>query len=303
MVHRHTPLASAFRAYTAGGARAMISTVDDAKQMQEGNNCQGMKGESWGRMEAPQNYGFTSVVADAEKAANGMIKDCAEGFISFMGGNRSFPIMGVMDDRRHRLLNLAKDAAKGASAMFGLKEWGQQLLNTEKGWFMSGNTEKKMRFQLVDNKNKQQQQGGGSGGGGGSAGGASVAALADGGDGGGGGGGSGTGQGGQQRGQKTLHKEKSETFTDMTKDAIHTKRGQGQHQCQDNHSTGYIKDVQHSCQSTASHSHIKAGASIWVAGGCFSDMPIIVKKDGLCIAPKEEQQDDQSGGGGGGASS
>jgi phage gp45-like len=293
-MHRATPVNSSFRSYSAGGARATIPEVDDNKFMQESTNTGGMRGEKIPTMEAPQNYGFTSVVADADKSGNpGSITDSAEGFISFMGGNRSFPVMGVMDDRRHRLMNLAKDAAKGATAMFGLKKWGQQLLNTEDGWFMTGNTEKKMRLQLVENKNGQQQSGGGDGGGGASGASLGVSALADGGGGGGGGGAGGAG-GGQQKGQKTLHKEKSETYVDMTKEAVHSKRGNGQHQCQDNHSTAYHKDVNHSCQATAQHSHIKSGVSIWVAGGCFSDMPIIVKKDGMCVKPKEEQQQ-QSG--------
>ena len=161
MVYRHTPLASAMRGYTAGGSRASIGPIDDSKLMQETNNCQGMRGESWGRMEAPQNYGFTSVTADPdEDEKTGMRKDSAEGMVSFMGGNRSFPVMGPTDDRRHRLFNLAKDAAKGAVAMFGLREWGQQFLNTEDGMHMTGNKEKKIRISLVENKNgKQQQQG------------------------------------------------------------------------------------------------------------------------------------------------
>ena len=161
MVYRHTPLASAMRGYTAGGSRASIGPIDNSKLMQETNNCQGMRGKSWGRMEAPQNYGFTSVTADPdEDEKTGMRKDSAEGMVSFMGGNRSFPVMGPTDDRRHRLFNLAKDAAKGAVAMFGLREWGQQFLNTEDGMHMTGNKEKKIRISLVENKNgKQQQQG------------------------------------------------------------------------------------------------------------------------------------------------
>src|SRR4029453_1659796 len=117
-MHRATPLNSSFRAYSAGGGRATIDTIDDNKFMQESNNTGGMKGEKFPWMESPQNYGFTSVVADADKSSNpGGITGSAEGFLSFMGGNRSFPVMGVMDDRRHRLMNLAKDAAKGAAAM------------------------------------------------------------------------------------------------------------------------------------------------------------------------------------------
>jgi phage gp45-like len=175
MVHRQTGAASAYRGYDGGGARALVDKIDDGPLMQTMTG-QGMKGESFSPSsgggkskgpESPQNYGFTSVVADATKGANGMIKQCAEGFMSFIGGNRSFPVCAMMDDRRHRLKNLAKDAAKGAVSMFGQKEWGQQYLNTEDGQFITGNMKKKNRMQLVENKNgqKAQQQPGSSSGG------------------------------------------------------------------------------------------------------------------------------------------
>jgi len=173
-MHRSTPYDINFRGYSSGGCRTLVDTIADEHLMQESTNAQGMKGESWPTCESPQNYGFTSVVADARKSSNpGEIQQCAEGFMSFIGGNRNFPVMAMMDDRRHRLINLAKDAAKGAAAMFGLKEWGQQFLNTEDGMYMTGNSQKKIRTALVDNKNGQsqqsQQQGSGGGGGGGAA--------------------------------------------------------------------------------------------------------------------------------------
>jgi hypothetical protein len=293
-MHRATPLNSSFRAYSAGGARSTIDTIDDAKQMQEPNNTGGMRGEKFPRMEAPQNYGFTSVVADAEKSGNpGSITGSAEGFIQFMGGNRSFPVLSVMDDRRHRLLNLAKDAAKGATAMFGLKDWGQQLLNTKDGWFMTGNTEKKMRLQLVDNKNGQQQQGGGGGEGGGGAAalgagiealgagvGVGVEALANGGGGGGsGGGGAGGSGGGKQKGQKTLHKEESKTFHEFTKEHQHLVRGDGNVKVQDKKILTYYKEDNKSTRCDDKHVHIRfGGANIWVdSGGCWSSKPIRIR--------------------------
>ena len=130
-----------------------------------------MKGEVRKDVEAPQNYGFTSVVADASKGKDGQIEQCAEGFMSYMGGNRAFPVCASMDDRRHRLKELAKDAAKGATAVFGQKEWGQQYLNTKDGQFITGNKEKKNRMQLVENQNgkKSSSQASGSGSGSGSA--------------------------------------------------------------------------------------------------------------------------------------
>jgi phage gp45-like len=279
-MHRATPLNSSFRAYSAGGARSVIPTVDDAKFMQESTDSHGMRGEKIPTMEAPQNYGFTSVVADADKSGNpGSITDSAEGFISFMGGNRSFPVMGVMDDRRHRLLNLAKDAAKGSTAMFGLKEWGQQLLNTKDGWFMTGNTEKKMRLQLVENKQQQQSQ--------------QQQANA-----GGGGGGGSSSSSSTQKGQKSLHKEESKTFVEATKDHVHTVRGNGNVIATDTKTLTYHKDQNKSTRADDQHTHIKNGVSIWVAGGCFSDMPIMLKKDSC----KSDSAGAKSSGSGSGSS-
>ena len=40
--------------------------------------------------------------------------------------------------------------------MHGLKEWGQQFLNTDDGMFMTGNKEKKIRISLVENSNNKQ---------------------------------------------------------------------------------------------------------------------------------------------------
>jgi phage gp45-like len=288
----------------------MIDTINDNKLMQEGNNCQGMRGESWGRMEAPQNYGFTSVVGDATKGAAGMIRNCAEGFVSFMGGNRQFPVMGVMDDRRHRLMNLAQDAAKGAAAMFGQKEWGQQMLNTAEGMFTTGNMQNKIRTALVQNQNGQKQQqnsqtgqlinppgsiqlpdgrvvirsksgvefdvelfdadahvglrdssGGGSGGGNGSSGNAAG--------------------GGQSTGQKTLHKEQSDTFHEITSDHHQLQRGNGNVMVQDKNIQTYYQDSTKSTRCDDQHVHIAygSGINIWVdKSGCWSSKPIQIRK-------------------------
>jgi len=206
-MHRATPLMTSFRAFTAGGARSVISGVDDLKLMQEmGGNF--MKGETRSKVESPQNYGFTSVVMDADKDGQGNVTGSAEGFIQFCGGNRSFPVCGVMDDRRHRL----KELEKGDVAMFRTKDDQQQFHLTKDGGYWSAPDDKTVRMQLVD-KQQQQQSGGGGGGGGG---GGSRAAGDSGGSGGG-------GQGGQQKaqGQKSVYKDgkdKSFRYVDVTKD-------------------------------------------------------------------------------------
>src|SRR5262245_56906189 len=102
-MHKVSPLAAAFRAFSAGGSRALIDSVNDKSLMQESNDTQGMHSESFPKMEAPQNYGFSSVVSKATKGKDGKITGSAEAFVSFMGGSRSFPVCSMMDDRRHRI--------------------------------------------------------------------------------------------------------------------------------------------------------------------------------------------------------
>jgi hypothetical protein len=143
-MHRATPLSSSFRAFVAGGARSVVTSINDMTQMQEMGG-RFMAGEMRKALEAPQNYGFTSVVHKAEEFA-GKIMGSAETFMQFMGGNRSFPVAQNMDDRRHRLTNL-KD---GDTAMFRGRGDMQQFHMTQDGGFWSGPRDKTLRMQLVD---------------------------------------------------------------------------------------------------------------------------------------------------------
>ena len=150
-MHRASPSNTSFRAFSGGGTRSAVDIIDDLKLMQEhaGNF---MAGESRQGIEAPQNYGFTSVVMPAIKDALGKITDSAEAMISFMGGNRSFPVAGVMDDRRHRLFGMQQ----GDVGMFRTALDQLQMHFTGNGGFFSGAQDKIVRMQLVA---KQQQQG------------------------------------------------------------------------------------------------------------------------------------------------
>jgi Bacteriophage Mu Gp45 spike protein len=190
-MHRATPVNSSFRAYTSGGARTCINQADDSKLMQEmaGNF---MKAETRSKIESPQNYGFTSVVMDADKDSNGQMTGSAEGFITFPGGNRSFAVCGVMDDRRHRL----KGLEKGDVAMFRTKDDQQQFHMTQDGGYWSGPDSKTLRMQLVPQQQQQQGQQGQQGQ-------------------------NGQGQGQQQKGQSPVYKDgqNSALFFDVTKDA------------------------------------------------------------------------------------
>ena len=284
-MHSSTPVDTNFRGYNSGGSRCLIDTIDDSKLMQESNKTTGMAGESWPTSEAPQNYGFTSVVADGSKSSNpGKLQQCAEGFMSFLGGNRNLPIMGMMDDRRHRLINLIKDAAKGSTAMFGLKEWGQQFLNTDTGMFMTGNTEKLLKFALVDNQNGKQQQGGGAQGARRSFRDAKsgvefdIELLADGSGASSGGPGAGQPGAGGATGQKTLHKQDSKIYKQFDNKAIFTRHNDGYATVTPSYSMNYFKDTTNSTRADGHHCHIHFGGSnIWVDGACWSSMPIRIK--------------------------
>jgi len=166
MVHRATAGNSSFRGYSAGGTRSAISGADDTTQMQEfaGNF---MSGEARKAMETIQNFGHTSVVLDAIKDKLGKMVGSAETMISFMGGNRSFPVGGSTDDRRHRLNGLEK----GESGLFGTQGMKQQLHVSTDGMFSSVPQDKTMRMALLDEDSEkdgdsqsfQQQQSSGGG--------------------------------------------------------------------------------------------------------------------------------------------
>jgi phage gp45-like len=167
-MHRATPYDINFRGYSSGGCRTLIDTVNDKSLMQECTNPTGMKGEGWPSAEAPQNYGFTSVVMPADKGQDGQINGSAEGFMSFIGGNRNFPVCGVMDDRRHRL----KGLDNGDVAMFRTKDDSQQFHMSSDGGFWSADSSKTVRMALVSGgsstpQQQQQQQGSSQGGQGG----------------------------------------------------------------------------------------------------------------------------------------
>jgi len=151
-MHRQNPLQQGFVGYTSGGARALVDEISDNPLMQEMKGSF-MGGENRQKVESPQNYGFTSVVMPATKGKNGVIEQCAEAYLSFLGGNRSFPVATVMDDRRFRL----KELKPGDVAFFDHQQ--QQFHFNKDGAFLTGLDNKKIRIAL--HKVEQQQQSGG----------------------------------------------------------------------------------------------------------------------------------------------
>jgi hypothetical protein len=217
-MHRQTPLNSALRGYYSGGSTGVVDQVDDTKLLQEmGGNF--MANETRKSVQAPQNYGFTSVVFDAEKDAMGAIQSSAEHFTQFMAGNRGYPV-SMMDDRRHRLYKLEK----GDTAMFRGRGDYQQFHMTQNGGFWTAPQDKTVRMQLLQKdsqSNSTYRQGGDSAGGGGSAGGMSAGTHAGMSTGNGSSGAGAGGQGQQQKGQTAVYQDgqKSPMFVDVTKDA------------------------------------------------------------------------------------
>ena len=213
-MHRQTPVNTSFFAYTSGGARAVVRDVDDTKEMQEAH-ADFLHEELQDKIEAPQNYGFTSVTVDGDKgqqqggggdqqAKYDDLKDGPEAFVMFIGGNRTFPVIYPIDDRRHRL----KSLDKGDVAMYRLKDDQQQIHMTEDGTFISTREDKLFRVALVPKKQQQQSGGSGSGGSGQSGGGQQ-----------------------QQRGQESLVKdnqgENAKTFWEQNQDFYVIRRGNG----------------------------------------------------------------------------
>lgn len=158
MVHRATGANAAYRAYTAGGARSTVGSADDSQFMQEMAGGM-MSGEARKAIEAAQNYGFTSVVKDSIQGLTSMASGAAtkligsaETFMSFMGGNRSFPAAGNMDDRRHRLMNLDK----GDSGMFSTQGAKQQFqMSGQNGMFGTAPNDKTIRHALLSENSEQ----------------------------------------------------------------------------------------------------------------------------------------------------
>jgi Bacteriophage Mu Gp45 spike protein len=141
-MHRISPVASAFRAYSAGGARSVVDKVNDGTLMQEMKG-KFMAGESREKFEAPQNYGFSSVVQPV--TGEGDQRQGSEAFISFIGGNRSFPVAAMMDDRRFRPMGLKP----GENSQYD--DLGQMTLIRRTGTYMLS----------LDSEDQSQQQSGG----------------------------------------------------------------------------------------------------------------------------------------------
>jgi hypothetical protein len=156
-----------------------------------------MKGEARKAIEHAQSYGFSSVPFDADKGEDGKGSGLGpESFVSFVGGNRSFPSMGPIDDRRHRM----KGLEKGDVAIFSGKSSGQNLHLNGIGTFLNSFPGKKLRMQIVE---KAQQA---------ASGGASTFAEGD--------AGGGQAGGNEELGQKPNYRNESTRFLEVNDDSL-----------------------------------------------------------------------------------
>jgi hypothetical protein len=158
-MHRSTPAMTSFLGWAAGGSRGLIKGIQDqfGVQTMTGSFNFGESKETnqqGAGLEAMQNYGTTSVPMPPEMGKDGQIEKSAETIINFLGGNRSFPMAGPTEDRRHRLKNLKP----GDVAMFDHLQ--QQFHFNGKGSFLTGVAGKVIRMALAEVKKKGGGQGG-----------------------------------------------------------------------------------------------------------------------------------------------
>jgi phage gp45-like len=269
-MHRMTPSNTANRSYTAGGARTLIDKINDKGTMQSTKDNTGMHSEKFPSVEAPQNYGFTSNVHEAEKDKDGKIISSAEAFMSFPGGNRSFGYVGVMDDPRHRV----KELAPGDNCQYRGKDDRQQMHMSKDGNYYTSRNDRVQRLALVDppKDDKKQEQA--------PAGGQQQAK----------GGGDDKDAAGNKKpkGQKlaTDDNKKSEIALEQNGKETYSRHGEYYNSVRGgSDSSVYHKDRKISSQATDKHVHMrfKDMAKIWVdEDGHWSEGPIMQKKDKHC---------------------
>lgn len=161
-MHKMDARSSSFRGYVSGGSRGVVGEIDDNHNMQEvkGNM---MRGESRSKMERVQNYGFTSAILPGDKeGSEGVIKKGAEMIISYLGGNRSLPFIGAIDDRRHRPYGLKPGENAqydDAHQMTYIARDGVYILSLDSKDKDDKNVERKSSLRHVEKKKQERKTG------------------------------------------------------------------------------------------------------------------------------------------------
>jgi phage gp45-like len=285
---RSNTLDTAQRVQTSA-SRATLREADDKHLWQQAKSLDVMKSETHTDVERAQSYGFTNVPAKQDQddqqqqpnpqfdapAANGgggagntpgdvgqqPQGDAAEAIVLYINGSRSHPVIIAIDDRRHRL----KELEEGDTAQYRLKDDRQQLLMHKDGTYLSTRDDKVLRIALVPKSQSQQQQ-------------------------------QQQGARGAQPQQQTQQKElgqKSARDDNLKSEVYMEQQGQVQTQRHGEYyaaqrggsdTSTYHNDRKHSTQVTDQHAHIRfEDFRVWVDDtGCYSDVPIITKKDPHC---------------------
>jgi phage gp45-like len=285
---------AALRAQT-NASRATLRELNSKPFWSEAKQVDVLPSETHSDVEFAENYGSTSVPAKQDKDEDqqqGQQQgqqgqggeggggsegeqgeqpkgDSAEAVVLYLNGSRSHPVIISMGDRRHRLMELEE----GDVAQHRLKDDRQQFLLSADGTYISTRDDKKFRIALVPVKEQgrpkpgsggQQQQAGGGG----------IGAEK-------------TQKKQKKYGQTSAKDDNAKSDMSIEQNGKETKVQHGKYyssQRKGSDSTiWYDSRDENSAQVTDEHTHIRNGKiSIWVAKGCFSDMPIVVKKDNAC---------------------
>jgi phage gp45-like len=303
MVMRSSESDSAERAQTSA-SRATIRKLNSKPYWSEAEHVDVMASETHTDVEFAENYGATMVPAkqdeeeegqggqgqDAEQGEGGggaggagggsqgeqgkqPKGDAAEAIVLYLNGSRSHPVIISCGDRRHRLLELEE----GDVANHRLKDDRQQFLMAKDGTYMTTRKDKVFRIALVEKQDdsgggQQQQQPS-----------ATQTATES--------GGSASSGGQQQKKKKTYGQKSAKDDNKGSKINIEQKGDATTVQHEDSYSvqrasdsSTYYKDRTKSTQVTDSHAHLRTkGMKIFTdEGGCWSEVPMLVKKDGYC---------------------
>lgn len=282
-------------------SRATLREFNDKPLWGEAKELDVLKSETHTGVEVARNYGFTSVPVkqDPEEGGKPMPPQArqpgdpdmgeqpkgaaAEAIVLYLNGSRSHPVVIAMGDRRHRLYELEE----GDSAQYRLRDDRQQILMHKDGTYISTRDDKQLRLALVPKPEAKPTSPPPAP--------AAVTAMAAAPATGAGGGTDGSDGGGakdkdardkEKYGQKSARDDnlKSVIYIEQTNGVTTIRHSSHYSAVRGDDASMYHGDRKKSMQVTDEHSHLRTGDfRIYTDdGGCWSDVPMLVRKDGYC---------------------
>lgn len=281
-----TSVRDASRRAQTSMSRATLRELNTKPYWSEGKQIDVMASETHSDVEWVQNYGGVSVPVKQDKDENQQQQkqqqqasasngpggaggnsngvqgqqpkgDSAEAIVGYMNGSRSHPVILAIGDRRHQLLELEE----GDVAQHRLKDDRQQVLLHKDGTYISTRDDKVLRAALVPKEQKDQPT-------------------------------PGQAQQAQAQQQKKTHGQKSarddnvksEVYIEQKGDVTTVRHSTSYSAQRASDSSTYYQDRKRSTQVTAQHSHLRTNEfRIFTDDeGCWSEVPILVKKDKHC---------------------